>query len=158
MSVKRAVKMVELTRWEPLRGVNALQERINRLFDEAFAAGHASEDDRVVCAWKPVVDMYQEGDSVFIKAELPGVLREDVTLEVTDNVLTLKGTRPADYDEAAVSFYRQERGFGSFHRSFTLPDRINPQNVKAHFKDGLLVIRIHCEAHETLRKVAIDIQ
>lgn len=143
-------------RWDPFRGVNALQERINRLFDESFAAAHESESV-TVCAWKPVVDIYQCNDEIVIKAELPGVQKADVSVEITDNVVTLKGARRAESEEG-ITFYRQERCTGSFYRSFTLPDTINPDKVTARFKDGILTITVPRQEREALKKVAVDIQ
>jgi len=131
-----------LVRWDPLRSMAALQNRINQVFDDAFPQPRDQGDDIALCDWRPAVDIYETQAAVVLTAELPGVKREDVSLEVKDNALTLKGERLADGEVKENRYYRRERCFGKFHRSFTLQDAINPDLIRAKFKDGVLEIEI----------------
>ena len=132
---------MSLVRWQPYGAVASLQDSINRLFHDAFPRS-LGEEDYAVSAWKPVVDIYDKDDAVVIHAELPGIKKEDVSIEVKDNVLTIKGDRAEVKEVNEDSYFRKERIFGSFQRSFTLPSAINPENIKASFKDGVLQIEI----------------
>ncbi|MFC1858930.1 Hsp20/alpha crystallin family protein [Thermodesulfobacteriota bacterium] len=84
-----------IVRWDPLRSMLNLQERINRVFDESMAQSNDVEDD-ALCAWRPAADIFETTDAIVLKAELPGVSKENVTLEIKDNVLTIKGERTVD--------------------------------------------------------------
>ena len=88
------------------------------------------------------MDIYDKDNAIVIHAELPGVKKEDVSIEVKENILTIKGERAEVKEVNEDSYFRKERIFGSFQRSFTLPSAINPENIKATFKDGVLQIEI----------------
>ena len=147
-----------LVRWDPFRGVSALQDRINRLFDESFSQTKTLDDDVALCAWKPAVDVYDVDDAVVFKAEFPGVRIEDVSVEIKDNVLTLKGERFVDPEIADENYYRKERCFGTFHRSFTLRSAVKPDQIKAKFADGILEVEIPKPAEEKLKNISINIE
>jgi HSP20 family protein len=134
-----------------------LQDEINRLFDDSITETGGSDDDLSTCAWRPAVDVYETPDGVAIKAELPGISRENVSVELKGNVLTITGERPADNAAAGKDYYRQERCFGSFHRSFTLRDVIDPEKIKAKIKDGILEIEIIRPEEEQPRHIKVDI-
>ena len=102
-----------LVRWQPYGAVASLQDSINRLFHDAFPRSLADEDF-ALSAWKPVVDIYDKADSIIIHAELPGVTKDDVNIEVKDNVLTLKGERVEIKEVNEDKYFRKERSFGSF--------------------------------------------
>ncbi len=130
-----------LVKWQPYGAVASLQDSINRLFHDAFPRSLA-EEDFAVSAWKPVVDIYDKDNAIIIHAELPGVKKEDVSIEVKENILTIKGERAEVKEVNEDSYFRKERIFGSFQRSFTLPSAIAPENIKAVFKNGVLQIEI----------------
>lgn len=130
-----------LVKWQPYGAVASLQDSINRLFHDAFPRS-LSEEDYAVSAWKPVVDIYDKDNAIVIHAELPGVKKEEVSIEVKENILTIKGERSEVKEVNEDKFFRKERIFGSFQRSFTLPSAIDPENIKATFKDGVLQIEI----------------
>ena len=87
---------MSLVRWDPFGNVSTLQERINRLFDESIARPEALDDELSACSWRPTVDIFEAPDGVMIRADLPGVSKENVAVEVKDNVLTIKGERLED--------------------------------------------------------------
>src|ERR671933_26830 len=121
---------MSITRYDPFRDLRSLQDEVNRLFstnlsrnfgDEGIARG----------AWAPAVDIYENKDQIVLEAELPGMRREDFELTIENNVLTLRGERHFEKKEDADNYHRVERSYGSFTRSFTLPQTVSPENVTA---------------------------
>jgi HSP20 family protein len=92
--------------------------------------------------WNPAVDVYDTDNTVVIKAELPGIDKKDLSIDVNGRVLTLKGERSGDNEVKEEKYYRKERFHGKFERSFTLPDDTDPEKIQAEFKDGVLKIEV----------------
>ncbi|WP_027359744.1 Hsp20/alpha crystallin family protein [Desulforegula conservatrix] len=148
-----------IVRWEPFRNVATLQDRINRMFDDVFTRAAAENDDEaVVGGWRPSVDIIDKTDSIVINAELPGVAKEDVSVEVKENILTLKGERKIEKEEADGLYYRKERLYGKFQRSFTLPMETDSEKIKASFKDGVLNLEIPKPEEKKPKQVTINIE
>jgi len=146
-----------IVKWEPFGHVATLQDRVNRLFEDAFPRYGETEDDLSLCAWRPSVDIYETDEGLTVKAELPGVKKEDVSVEVKENVLTLKGERKADSEVSDDKYYRRERCFGTFQRSFSLEYHVNPERIKARFKDGVLEVTIAKPEQEKPKQVTVNI-
>jgi HSP20 family protein len=149
--------IMALIRWQPYGAVSSLQDSINRLFHDAFPRSLADEDF-ALSAWKPVVDIYDKAEAIVIHAELPGVTKDDVSIEVKENVLTLKGERVEVKEVNDDKYLRKERSFGSFYRAFTLPSAVNPESIKATFKDGILEIEIPKPEEQKPKQVQIKIE
>jgi HSP20 family protein len=122
--------------------MNTLQNQFNHLFDDSFFRPRRSDDDLSLGTWHPVVDMYDEDDRVVIKAELPGVDKKDIAVDVKDRVLTLSGERTYDNEVKEENYYRRERAYGKFQRVFSLPADVDSDKIKADFADGLLKIEV----------------
>lgn len=146
-----------LANWDPFRDVAALQDRINRLFDDAFPRSKSPEDDESLAAWRPAVDIYATDTIVVFKVELPGVTKENISVEVKDNVLTIRGERVDDSDVSQDNYYRRERIFGTFSRSFSLQHPVDPEKIKARFKEGVLEVQIPKPEADTPRQVSVSI-
>ena len=146
-----------IVRWDPFRDVAALQERINRIFNESFGRSRDPDDEVSLHDWNPPVDIYETTDGIVLKIELPGVNKEDVSVEIKDNVLTLKGERLLDPKIKDENYYRKERSFGKFHRSFSLQDPIKSNLIKALFKDGVLTIEVPRPEAEKPKRITVDI-
>lgn len=146
-----------IIRWEPFGGVATLQDRVNRLFEDAFPRYGEAQDDLALCAWRPSVDIYETENGLIVKAELPGVKKEDVSVEVKDNVLTLKGERKSDSEVSDDKFYCRERCFGTFMRSFSLDYHVDPARINARFKDGVLEITIAKPEEEKPKQIIVNI-
>ena len=146
-----------IIKWDPLGNIATLQDRINKLFDDSFP--HQVQGDGTVplCAWTPSVDIYETDQGVIIAADLPGVNKEDVLVEVKDNVMTISGQRSADPALQATNYYRRERICGNFHRSFTLHAMILPEQIKAKFKNGVLMVEIPKPEEDKPRQISVDI-
>jgi HSP20 family protein len=146
-----------IVKWDPFRDVSVLQDRINRIFNESFGRSRDFDDEVSLYDWRPPVDIYETGAGIVLKIELPGIKKEDVSVEVKDNVLTIKGERlldPAIQDE---NYYRKERSFGKFNRSFTLQESINPGLIKASFKEGILTVEVSRPEDEKPKQVTVNI-
>ena len=146
-----------IVRWDPFRDVAALQDRINRIFNESFGRSRDMDDEVSQYDWSPPVDIYETTEGIELKIELPGIDKEDVSVEIKDNVLTLKGERLLDPKIKDEHYYRKERNFGKFHRSFSLRDPIKPDLIKASFKDGILTVEIPRSEKEKPKKISVDI-
>ena len=146
-----------IVRWDPFRDVAALQDRINRIFNESFGGSRELDDDGGLYDWRPPVDIYETADGFVLKVELAGVEKEDVSVEVKEDVLTLKGERLLDPAIKDEQYYRKERAFGKFQRSFTLHESIKPGQVKASFKNGILTITVPRPTQEKAKQITVNI-
>ena len=148
---------MSLVRWDPFRNIATLQDRINRLFDDAFPRP-AGTDEELVCAWRPLVDIFETESGIVIQADLPGVAKEEVSVEVKENVLTILGERKIESPADDEQYYRRERTCGTFQRSFTLRSMIAPDKIKASFKNGVLKIEIPKPEEEQPRQISVNIE
>ena len=147
-----------LVKWDPFRDVAVLQNRINRMFDDSFGPSRDRDDEMNMCAWRPAVDIYETETGVILAVELPGVGKENVAVEVKDNILTLKGERLSKPEIKEENYYRQERCYGTFQRSFTLHHNIQPNLIKATFKDGMLEIEIPRPEEEQPKQITVNVE
>ena len=127
-----------LVKWDPMREINSFGD-MNRLFDTFFAGQGQQGASR---RWVPAMDLVEVGDELVLKADLPGLRREDVSIEAKDGVLTISGERKDEHEEKADGYYRVERTFGSFSRALTLPKGVEAEGIAADFSDGVLEVRI----------------
>jgi len=130
-----------LIRWDPAREVDSLQGEMNRVFDAFFGptAGTASARPR---RWIPPMDLVEKDDKLILRADLPGLDHDDVSIEIKDGVLTVSGERRAEDETKADGFYRVERSYGAFSRSLSLPEGIDAERVVAEFDRGVLEVTI----------------
>ncbi len=146
-----------IVRWEPFRDLVSIQDRMNRIFDEAFRGSRGAEEDWALGgAWAPPVDIYEQDGNLVLKAELPGIDPKDVDVRVENNVLTLHGERKWDQEVRREDCHRVERAYGSFSRAFTLPNVVDTASIKAEFKDG--VLRVMMPKREEAKPKQIQIQ
>lgn len=131
-----------LTRWDPFRDLVALQDRMNRLFDESVRNVRTGDEALSSAIWSPAVDIYETANEVVVKAELPEVNQNDIDIQVENNTLTLRGERKFDKETKQENFHRIERAYGVFSRSFTLPSTVDQERIKADYKDGILRISL----------------
>ena len=133
--------MMNLVRWNPWREMSTLQHRINHLFNEPFFRS-GDDDELRMGTWYPVVDMFDDDDKIVIKAELPGMDKKDISVDIENRVLTLSGERNYDNEVKEENYYRRERATGRFKRAFNLPSEVDSDKIKADFKDGVLKVEI----------------
>lgn len=147
-----------VVRWDPFGDDDTLQDRINRMFEETFPV-KAEAAPLTACAWKPMVDIFETADGIVISADLPGVDKADISIEIKNDVLTLSGERRVNPPtaDAEERYYRRERCFGTFRRSFSLKAGIAPAAIKATFKEGVLTIEIPHPKAEPPRHVQVNV-
>lgn len=141
-----------VVRWEPFRELSSLQSEVNRLFNTAFDAPTAATGSR---RWMPAMDLAETPDHFVLRADLPGMGEEDVTVEVEDTTLTISGERKPEHPESRDGYLRVERGFGAFSRSLTLPRGVDADAVTANFDRGVLEVRIPKPETRKPRKIEI---
>ena len=147
---------MELVRWEPFRGLDKIHSRINELFDEAFGRPLAYQPSAAT-TWYPPVDILESKDAYLVRAELPGMKKEDINLEFTDGVVTLSGERKLEEPAAGVEYHRAERVTGKFVRSFHLPKTIKQDEMKATYRDGILEIHVPKAEEAKPKQIAINV-
>ena len=127
-----------LVRWNPSRELEEMSDRLNRMFNRQALPQANAKETMVVADWVPSVDVSETEGEYQIKAEIPDVKKEDVKVTLEDGVLTIQGERALEKEEKGKKYHRVERSYGSFARSFTLPDLVDEEKVRAEFKDGVL--------------------
>jgi HSP20 family protein len=146
---------MSIVRYDPFRDLRSLQDEVNRLFstnlsrsfgDEGIARG----------AWNPSVDIFENKDQIVLEAELPGMNREDFELTIENNVITLRGERRFEKKDESDNNHRVERSYGSFTRSFTLPQTVSAESAVAEYKNG--VLRVTLPKREEVKARRIEIQ
>ena len=144
---------MQLARWNPMRDMLNLNNA-NRFFDGFFApSSELRVSDRY--NWYPKVDIYDNEDAIVLKAELPGVEKDDIVVDVKGRVLTLKGERSADSEVKENNYYRRERTYGSFERRFALPDNVDPGKITADYKNGVLEVGIPKPEEKKPKKITV---
>jgi HSP20 family protein len=145
-----------MVRWEPVRDLLTLQERMNRMFDSSYR-GNTDEDWALGGSWAPAVDIYEKDGNIVLKAELPGVDPKDVDVRVENNLLTLQGERKFDNEVKRDNYHRVERAYGAFSRSFTLPNVVDTGNIKAEYRDGVLHMTLPKREEAKPRQIQINV-
>ena len=147
---------MELVRWEPFEGLNKIQFRINDLFDETFGRSRAQQTS-TAGVWLPSVDILESKEAYLIRAELPGMKKEDFKLAVNDGTLTLSGERKVEEPANGVEYHRVERVAGKFSRSFYLPQTVKSDEIKATYRDGILEVHVPKADEAKPRQIAISL-
>jgi HSP20 family protein len=133
--------MNTLVRFDPFRGLQTLKDRMDRIL-EGTAPCSLGGDDVFRGAWAPAVDIYEGDGELVVEAELPGLEKGDIKVNVEDGVLTLKGERKLSKETKEENYHRVERAYGAFTRSFTLPDTVDAEKISAKHKDGVLRVSL----------------
>jgi len=146
---------MSMTRWEPFRGLNTLQEQVNRLFEDSFSrsrSGHAE-----LASWAPGVDVYETENELVVKADLPDVQEKDIDVRVENNTLTIRGERKFSNEVQDDNYLRVERAFGTFSRSFSLPNTVNTEAIKADYRNGVLSVRMPKREETKPKQIKISV-
>jgi HSP20 family protein len=142
---------------DPFRDMSMLQERMNRLFEDSLARSRTAEEEFPMGSWMPAVDVYETDARVVIRVDLPGVDQSDIDLRIEDGALVLRGERKFASGEKQEDFLRIERSYGSFQRTFRLPGTVDPGQVQASHKDGVLEILLQKKGHSAPQAVKIEV-
>jgi len=134
--------MSTLIRWEPTRDLSTLRDRMDRLFTDTLGRWGGGEEGLATGAWIPPVDVFETPENIVLKADLPDVNKDEVDVSIENSTLTIKGERKMEKEVKEKSFYRMERSYGSFSRSFTLPPTVATDKVEASFEKGVLTLTL----------------
>jgi HSP20 family protein len=142
---------MSISRWYPIREVSSLQDRVNSLFQD-----FAGDNQAVTAAsFAPAVDVYENGEKVVLKLDIPGIKEEDLDIRVENQTLTVRGERKFESEEKEENFHRIERRYGSFYRSFSLPTTVDTENVAASYNAGVLKLELKKKSSAQPRQIKI---
>jgi HSP20 family protein len=154
--LKEDLAMTVLTRWEPFREFNTLQDRMNRLFRESFAPD-TQEQSLAMSSFAPPVDVYEDEHNITLKIEVPGIDEKDIDVRIENNTLTVHGERKFEKEEKEENFRRVERQYGSFTRSFTLPTTVDAEKISANYVQGILKISLAKKAEAKPKQIKVNV-
>jgi HSP20 family protein len=153
----REVMGMTLVKWEPFRDLITMQERMTRLFDETLSRIWKEEGlQRGV--WSPPADVVDREQEILLKIDLPEMSQSEIDIKVAENILTIKGERKFIKETPGDRYIQIERPYGSFHRQFTLPKRIDQDEIKANYKDGVLYVALPKKKEAHLKQVQIGVK
>lgn len=145
---------MSIVRYDPFRDLRTLQEEVNRLFTGNMA--RAFDDEGIARgSWNPNVDIYENKDHIVLEAELPGMNREDFDLSVENNIITLRGERHFEKKDETDNYHRVERAYGTFTRSFTLPNTVSGEGANAEYRNGVLRVVLPKKEETKARRIEI---
>jgi HSP20 family protein len=143
-----------ISRFEPFSGLT-LQDQINRLFNEGF--GRTSEEGSIT-SWAPAVDIFETEHELVVKADLPDIKPEELDIRVENNILTIRGERKFEKKVTEDKYLRVERSYGSFSRSFSLANTVNPEAIKAEYKNGVLSLTIPKREEAKPKQIKVNVE
>jgi HSP20 family protein len=148
--------MTLLTRWDPLRDMATLQNRINRFVRESYSP-EGPEEALTTTTFAPPVDIYEDEHTITLQMEVPGIDEKDIDVRIEDNTLTVHGERKMENEQKEENFRRIERQYGSFTRSFTLPSSVDRGQVSADYEKGVLKIKLAKKAEAKPKQIKVNV-
>jgi HSP20 family protein len=145
-----------IVRWEPMRELGSLQAEMNRLFNTVLEPGPGN-GGTTGRRWTPAMDLVETDTEFLLRADLPGMSEDQVSIEVEDQTLTISGERKSEHEVSREGYHRVERSFGAFARSLTLPKGVDPEAVSARFDKGVLEVHIPKPEERRPRKISIGV-
>jgi HSP20 family protein len=146
--------MNNISRWNNSRSLPAVQDRISRIFEDAFGGG---AEESSVATWAPAVDIYETENELVLKADIPDLDEKDLDVRVENNMLTVRGERKFEQKVKQENYLRIERTYGSFVRSFALPNTVNMEDIHAEYKNGVLTVEMPKRADSKPKQVKISV-
>ena len=144
--------------FDPWKDFGSLQERINRMFDDTIRTLYPTDGEELEKGtWAPAVDIYETNDSFVVSADLPGLNKDEIQIDLKDNTLTLKGEKKFEEKVSKDNYIRVERAYGSFVRSFTLPQNVDPEKIKAKYKEGVLEVTIPKREEAKPKQIKVEL-
>ncbi len=146
--------MNTIARWDQSQGLT-LRDQVNRLFDDSFTRDRSARAD--LATWAPPVDIYETENELVVKADLPDLQEKDIDVRVENNTLTIRGERRFEKDVHEDSYLRIERAYGSFTRSFSLPNTVSSENIRAEYRNGVLSLHMAKREESKRKQIKISI-
>ena len=147
--------MTVLTRWDPYREFSSVQDRLNRLFNASFNEGR--DESLATSSFAPAVDVYEDEHNVTLKIEVPGIDEKDIDVRIENNTLTVHGERKFEKEEKEENYRRIERQYGSFTRTFTLPNTVDTESVSANYEKGVLKVKLAKKAEAKPKQIKVNV-
>ena len=148
---------MNLVKWDPFRELEDMSNRLNRVFGRSLARPELNTEMLTMAEWTPTADISETDTAYLIKAEIPGVRKEDVKVSIQDGMLTIQGERKQEKEEKGKKFHRVECSYGNFMRSFRVPGDADESAVKAEFKDGMLNVTLPKSAKAKPRSIEVSV-
>ncbi len=148
--------MTVITRWDPFREFTTVQDRLNRLFRDSYGS-EGRDEALTTSAFAPAVDVYEDEHNVTLKVQVPGIDEKDIDIRIENNTLTLHGERKFEKEEKEENFRRVESSYGSFTRSFTLPETVDAEKVTADYSKGVLKITLPKKAEAKPKQIKVNV-
>jgi HSP20 family protein len=145
---------MRITRWTPYNELNTLQSTLNRVFQDY---GRGSDELMTSGTFVPPVDIYEDQHGITLKMEVPGVAEQDINIQLENNTLSVSGERKFEKNEKEENFHRIERRYGSFTRSFTLPNTVDNEKVSASYDNGILSIQLAKKAEAKPKQIKVTV-
>ena len=145
--------MNRITRWDPYANFAGLQEQLNRFFD----LGSQGRGENSLTTWAPAVDIYETENELVLKADLPDIDEKELDVRIENNMLSIHGERKFEQKVKEGGYLRTERSYGSFSRSFSLPNTVNTEAIKAEYKNGVLTIELPKRAESKPKQVKVNV-
>lgn len=147
-----------IVRWDPFEDLMSLQDRMNRLFEQTLARSRGDVEGVAGASWSPPVDIYETAEDIVLQAELPGLVKDDLDIQVRENTLILKGERRLNKEIKKENSLRIERAYGAFQRIFNLPNAVQADKIRAVFKDGVLRLNIPKVVETKPKQIKIEVK
>jgi HSP20 family protein len=149
-----------LTRWNPNPEISTVANQMERLFDQMLGQGlrRSSEERSLRGAWMPAINILEKDEAIVISADLPGLHAEDVEVTVEEGVLTIRGERNLEELAEGETYHRVERLYGSFERTFTVPNSVATENISAQFRNGVMTLTLPKREESKPRSIKINIE
>jgi len=148
--------MTFVTRWDPFREFSTIQDRMNRLFRDSYGT-EGREEALTTTAFAPPVDVYEDEHNVTLKIEVPGIDEKDIDVRIENNTLTVHGERKFEKEEKEENYRRVERQYGSFTRTFTLPNTVDQESVQADYDKGVLKVKLAKKAEAKPKQIKVNV-
>lgn len=148
--------MTDLIRWEPVTDIFDLRDDMNRLFGDYFSSRRNKLSHNI--GWLPSVDVAETENEYTIKADVPGMKKEDIRISIENSTMTISGERKEEAEEKKKNYVRREKSYGSFMRSFELPHAIDSKNIKASYTDGVLTVNVPKSEDAKPKEIKIDVK
>ena len=146
-----------VVKWDPFRDLLSIQDRMNKQFEQTMSRSR-TEEGIAASTWTPAVDIYETTEAIVMQADLPGLRREDIDIQIQDNTLTLRGERRFAEDAQEENYLRIERAYGAFQRSVTLPATGSLERIRAVFRDGILELTLPKAEEAKPKKIAVEVR
>ena len=147
-----------LVRRQPFEDLMDMRDELGRFFDEFFGERLPARRGEGNPSWAPRVDISENDEEIILKADTPGMSKDDIKITLNDNVLSVSGEKKIERDEKKENYHRIERVFGSFHRSFYIPTNVDSEKISASYKDGVLEVRLPKKEEAKPKEIPVKVE